>query len=98
MTREARRRLIASLVRSEAIGTQAELVAALARRGVRASQASVSRDIRALGLVKIGGRYTVPRRPPAARDPLAERVEEALLSVEAAGPHLLVIRTPAGEA
>ncbi len=93
-----RRELILRLVARHGLGTQEELVAALAAEGVVASQASVSRDIAALGLVKAGGRWALRPEAVPARDPLEERVREFLLLVAPAGPNLLVLKTPPGEA
>lgn len=93
-----RREVILSLLASRSLATQDELVGALRAEGVEASQASVSRDVSALGLVKIGGRWALPVVRARARDPLADRVRENLLSVAAAGDHLLVLKTPPGEA
>ena len=69
-----RQRLIASIVTRRRVGTQFELLAALEAAGCRVTQATVSRDIRALGLEKThdalgrpryalpeGGRRTDPR-------------------------------------
>jgi transcriptional regulator of arginine metabolism len=47
-----RQRLIASLVQRMRLGTQHELIDALAAAGCRVTQATVSRDIRELGLEK----------------------------------------------
>ena len=47
-----RQRLIASIVTRRRIGTQFELIAALAAAGCEVTQATVSRDIRELGLEK----------------------------------------------
>lgn len=93
-----RRNLVLSLIASQAIDTQEELVEALGRQGVVASQASVSRDIAALGLIKGGGRYALPGVARPGRNPLEERLREFLLSVAPAGDHLLVLKTPPGEA
>jgi transcriptional regulator of arginine metabolism len=62
-----RQRLIASLVERKRIGTQHELIAALGAEGVRVTQATISRDVRELGLVKgadpLGRqRYVLPQR------------------------------------
>jgi transcriptional regulator of arginine metabolism len=62
-----RQRLIASLVARKRLGTQLELLDALARAGCRVTQATVSRDIRELGLEKgrdpLGRpRYVAPQR------------------------------------
>ena len=93
-----RRRLILEAIASSRIETQEQMVAALAGRGVEASQASVSRDIAALRLVKADGRWMAPPRELAATNPLEERIAGRLLSVAPAGDHLLVLRTPPGEA
>ncbi len=93
-----RRELILKVIANGAVETQDELVAALHRHRVEASQASVSRDVAALGLVKVAGRYALP--PPArpARNPMEARISEFLLSVTRAGDNLLVLKTPPGEA
>lgn len=61
-----RQRLIASLVTRSRIGTQHELIAELEKAGCQVTQATVSRDIRELGLEKgrdvLGRpRYLVPQ-------------------------------------
>jgi transcriptional regulator of arginine metabolism len=73
-----RQRLIASLVARKRLGTQFELLDALADAGCRVTQATVSRDIRDLGLEKshdpLGRpRYVMPERGRSAdpRDVLA---------------------------
>lgn len=73
-------------------------MATLAERGIEASQASVSRDIAALRLVKADGRWAAPGRESIVENPLEERIAGRLLSVATAGDHLLVLRTPPGEA
>ena len=59
-----RTRLIRRLVQDERIETQLELVRALRRHGIAVTQATVSRDIKRLGLVKIPDdghyRYALP--------------------------------------
>jgi transcriptional regulator of arginine metabolism len=47
-----RQRLVASVVSRRRVGTQHELLAALEKAGCRVTQATVSRDIRELGLQK----------------------------------------------
>jgi transcriptional regulator of arginine metabolism len=78
--KEERQRLIASLVTRKRVGTQHELLTALAAAGVRVTQATVSRDIRELGLEKTADavgrpRYAVPprngRRRASPEDALA---------------------------
>ena len=62
-----RQRLVASLVERMRLGTQQELLGALAGAGCRVTQATVSRDIHELGLVKARDplgrlRYVLPDR------------------------------------
>ncbi len=48
-----RQRAILDIVAAQPVGTQEELVAALKRQGLRVTQATVSRDIAELGLVRL---------------------------------------------
>ena len=61
MQRAERQRLIASIVTRRRVGTQFELLAALEGAGCRVTQATVSRDIRALGLEKTHDALGRPR-------------------------------------
>ena len=66
-TKAERLRLIGSVISRRRIGTQMELIAALARAGCSVTQATVSRDIRELGLEKTRDplgrpRYGLPER------------------------------------
>jgi transcriptional regulator of arginine metabolism len=63
-----RQRLVASIVTRRRVGTQFELLAALEAAGCRVTQATVSRDIRALGLEKTHDALGRPRYvPPEGR-------------------------------
>jgi transcriptional regulator of arginine metabolism len=73
-----RQQLILSLVSRRRIGTQHELIEALAKAGCAVTQATISRDIRELGLVKTHDvldrpRYAAPERGrrPDPREALA---------------------------
>lgn len=104
--RRDRDRAIFEIVDARPIRTQAELVDALADRGIEVTQATVSRDIRRLGLVKVqepsgASRYA---RPPAtgaptaaARDALRGALGEFATGT-AVGNALLAIRTQVGAA
>ena len=67
LDKRGRQRLIASDVERKRVGTQHELIESLAAAGCRVTQATVSRDIRELGLEKshdpLGRpRYVLPQR------------------------------------
>jgi transcriptional regulator of arginine metabolism len=77
ISKPERQRLIASVVMRKRVGTQFELLDALERSGCRVTQATVSRDIRELGLEKVHDplgrpRYVLPDggRRPDPRDAL----------------------------
>ena len=78
---------ILQVVNGGSVHTQQDIAAALARRGVTATQATISRDIQELGLVRSGAGY----RSSAAL------VRELVLSVELVQP-VAVIKTPPGTA
>ena len=101
MTANRKQRLlrILELIATRRIRTQEELADALRRDGWEVTQSSVSRDITALGLVKVEGAYA---RPPANElrgvDPNELRIRDGVLQYEPAGDALVVVRTPPGEA
>src|SRR6195256_6707182 len=55
MSKRKRQEAILSLIAKHQIATQEELVDRLGRVGIHTTQATVSRDIAELGLVRIGG-------------------------------------------
>jgi transcriptional regulator of arginine metabolism len=103
--KQLRQRAIRDLVEQRPIRTQQELAAALRERGFRATQATISRDVKELGLAK-GGRaatrvYTLPPRLVEAEvsgeDRLRRLLGELPVQVREAGL-LLVLRTLPGSA
>jgi transcriptional regulator of arginine metabolism len=86
-TKTKRHSAILDVVNRGAAHTQQEIAQALERRGVRATQATISRDIQELGLVRSGAGY----RSSAAL------VRELVLSIELVDS-LAVIKTPPGTA
>lgn len=94
---------ILKIVRSETVASQEQLRARLEAEGFDVTQATLSRDIRELGLAKVaapdgGSHYAPPPEGGASMRPHLEQMLPALLvSVEGVGP-LLVMKTPAGGA
>ena len=86
-TKAERHGAILELINRGSAHTQQEIAAALSRRGMHATQATISRDIQELGLVRSGSGY----RSSAAL------VRELVLSVEVVEP-MAVVRTPPGTA
>lgn len=100
---EARRRLVNRLVTTEAIESQAQLRRLLAHAGHDVTQATISRDLEAIGAIKVrdgaGSRYRIqdPDEIRRARSALSAAVNEFVESVVANGP-LVVLRVPPGAA
>jgi transcriptional regulator of arginine metabolism len=98
-----RQSTIVEIVESEAITSQEQLRERLHGRGIEATQATLSRDIRDLGLIKrpVDGAY---RRPGAVLETMVD-AEEAFRTAVAdylkryeAVQQMLVLKTDSGEA
>ena len=87
--KEDRQRAILALVREGPVETQLDLVKALTERGFSATQATVSRDIQELGLVRTVSGYR-------AGAPVSVASELVLSFTQV--HFLVVIRTPPGTA
>ena len=62
-----RQDLILRLISERDLGTQQDVVSALADEGVEVAQATVSRDLAELGVLKVGSRYlALPHDPGSA--------------------------------
>lgn len=97
MNKSYRQGQILKLVRSRSLRTQEELARALRAMGVRATQVTLSRDIRDLGLVKTADGYAQPAEAAPAGPDLATVLREFLLDVRVA-QNLLVLITPPAHA
>ena len=93
-----RHNLILEIIESKDIETQEELADELKRRNIKVTQATVSRDIKELRLVKAladGGKYkyaTVERAEKGMSDRFIRILSESVMSIEVAG-NLMVIKT-----
>lgn len=100
MSKLSRHQAILELLDNGPVPSQDELQRLLHRRGIEAGQATLSRDIRELGLVKSADGYSLPGREAAAEAdlPSVDRlVREFVTSVRAA-QNLLVTKTSIGSA
>ena len=90
-----RQQAILEILGERSISRQAELVGLLRARGIDATQSSVSRDLRRLGVAKLADGY---RTPEASAERSDLPPEGFLRGVSPAGPNLTVIRTAVGAA
>lgn len=94
---------ILDIIEKQEIETQEELVSALNARGIRVTQATVSRDIKELRLLKVltpSGKYKYATGDQADNnltDRFIRMLAESLLSVSSAN-NLIVVKTLSGSA
>jgi transcriptional regulator of arginine metabolism len=93
----ARRTALAKIIREQSVGRQSELVAMLRKHGHAATQSSVSRDLRELGVAKLGDRYVLPEAGAAVKNDFST-LKQFARAVQAAGTNLTVLRTTTGAA
>jgi len=104
----ARRARIATLIVERSVGSQEELGRLLADDGIQVTQATLSRDLDAMGAIKRSGdsggaHYTLPAQTnwdtslPIGDAGLANVLGETLLRAEAA-QNIAVLHTPPGAA
>ena len=93
----ARRSALAKIIREQAVGRQTELVAMLRKHGHVATQSSISRDLRELGVAKVGDRYVLP---DAAAEPKNDfsTLKQFVRARLTAGTNLTVLKTTVGSA
>ena len=97
MSKPLRQKVILEVLDQGSVSSQEDLQRALGKRGVRVGQATLSRDIHELGLIKTGAGYVLPGEAEPALPPVSRLVREVVLEVKAA-QNLLVIKTTVGSA
>ncbi len=90
MQKAERHKLILDSISDRAISNQHELMEILHDAGLEVTQASVSRDLNELGIVKIGGRYARPELPEPSESPFG------ISTIDTSGDSLLVIKCASG--
>ncbi|MGQ0542335.1 MAG: arginine repressor [Blastocatellia bacterium] len=89
MHKSERQKTIVNVISATRIGNQTDLVRLLRKNGFTVTQASISRDLVELGIVKVNGKYTTPARIESS-NPFG------LTSLEPAGQNLIVARCASG--
>lgn len=102
MKRNTRQNAIKDIIEAKEIATQEELTEELRLRGFSTTQATVSRDINELGLVKIAGKtrkfkYAFDTPKPAIGNKIANIFKESVISIDSS-LNLIVIKTSEGSA
>jgi len=100
MSKAARQKAILELLHRGPVESQEELQRLLGRRGFEVGQATLSRDIHEIGLVKTTEGYRAPENAPPAEPVLpsvSRLVREFVVEVRQA-QNLLVLKTSVGSA
>lgn len=100
MDKQRRKTAILDIIRTHRIGSQEALRGLLKERGIDVTQATLSRDMAELRLVKVmgpdgGSHYSLPEREQAP--PLDDLLSTLFVSAEASG-NLVVLKTMTGGA
>jgi transcriptional regulator of arginine metabolism len=99
ISKKARQGRILEATRNQPVRSQEELSSILRQEGIGATQATLSRDIRELGLVKIRGGYQISgevhSRPP---DEFLRRAFEQFVIRTGVSGNMVMIRTSPGNA
>ena len=93
---ERRRKAIVEILASQPARKQSDIAKALRKQGFKVTQSSISRDLKAMGVVRVQGAYHLPN--PKGDESSLGKMEEYIRRVLNAGPYILVFETNPGTA
>jgi transcriptional regulator of arginine metabolism len=93
---DQRRKAIVEILATQPARKQGDIAKALRKEGFKVTQSSISRDLKALGIVRVQGAYHLPS--PKGDESHLGKMEEYVRRVRNAGPYLLVFETASGTA
>lgn len=95
-----RQAVLLQLVNERSVASQEEMVQLLGELGYHTGQSSVSRDVRELGLVRVGGKYVPSDLIDSNHREVSgnELKNELITFSEPVGAHLVIVHTPPGAA
>jgi transcriptional regulator of arginine metabolism len=93
----ARRSMLVKIIREGTVRRQTELVVLLRKSGHIATQSSVSRDLRELGVAKMGDRYVLPETAAPVKNDFST-LKQFVNARLTAGTNLTVLKTTIGSA
>jgi transcriptional regulator of arginine metabolism len=94
-SRQKRQAAILDILQNQPVARQTELVAILRDQGIEATQSSVSRDLKQLGVSKLDSGYA---QPDVQDDPTLTGTSGFVRDIQTAGAHLTVVKTAVGAA
>ncbi|HEY4873461.1 MAG TPA: hypothetical protein VIH77_04475 [Steroidobacteraceae bacterium] len=93
-----RRKAIVRLLASGGVRKQQDLVRLLHKEGFAATQSSISRDMREIGVLKASGRYILPPEDVVRANGKFNTLAQFVQQIRRAGPSLTVVKTSTGAA
>jgi transcriptional regulator of arginine metabolism len=93
-----RRGAILRILRAGQVRKQSELVRLLKKEGHEATQSSISRDLRDLGVLKASGRYVLPPEEASRANGDFGTLAQFVRELRPAGASITVLRTTIGAA
>jgi transcriptional regulator of arginine metabolism len=93
-----RRGVIVRILRDGLVRKQQDLVRLLKKAGVEATQSSISRDLRDLGVLKASGRYVLPPDEKTRANGDFGALAQFVRQLHRAGSSIIVLRTTIGAA
>ncbi|HEY2807972.1 MAG TPA: hypothetical protein VGI91_04195 [Steroidobacteraceae bacterium] len=93
-----RRGAILRILRAGQVRKQSDLVRLLKKEGHEATQSSISRDLRDLGVLKASGRYVLPPEEVSRANGDFGTLAQFVRELRPAGPSITVLRTTIGAA
>jgi len=97
-TREKRQAAILEILHEQTVGRQTVLVELLRKKGIDATQSSVSRDLKQLGITKLGRGYVPPDNGLDTDERDQSIFDGFIHDIQTAGTNLTVIKTAIGAA
>lgn len=97
VTRVRRQEVIAALLRESAVGSQDQLAELLIARGIRVTQATLSRDLRELGAIKTPSGYELPGGGQTTAVSMVGMLSAFVTDIEQGG-QMVVLKTGPGRA
>lgn len=95
--RDRRREAIQQVVRENRVMSQEHLLILLRRKGITATQPSISRDLQELGIRRVNGIY-VQEELQTLDDTEFRRVAGFIRRADRMGPHMTLVKTQPGAA
>ena len=93
-----RRNAIVRLLEGGGVRKQQDLVRLLRKEGYVATQSSISRDLREIGVLKASGRYLLPAQDVVHANGKFHALAQFVYQIRRAGPCLTVVKTSTGAA